>query len=109
MNQMFCFRCDKELKSAVYQIVGDDKFYSQPGAGLEFITIGHYGSAFWDPMPDLSTNPASPKEYIVLYLCDQCLAGNEERIYYRTTTVAEKTVDNYVSGLETKLTRIIET
>lgn len=54
-----CIRCDKELEEFGWST---HKGY-HPDGGLEFVTYGHYGSTFFDPM-DGST--------IRVVLCDDC-------------------------------------
>lgn len=58
-----CFRCNIEL---------EDFSYVQPLKGLAFISYGHYGSEYFDPM-DGST--------IEIVICDNCLKQNKESIY----------------------------
>ena len=59
-----CFKCGCELEN----LMPND---NQPNKGLEFITHGHYGSSFFDPMDG---------SYLRINICDLCLRENRDRI-----------------------------
>lgn len=44
MSDILCVRCDKKLENFM-----EGRGF-QPNYGLAFITYGHYGSTFFDPM-----------------------------------------------------------
>ena len=61
---MKCFRCDKELENVL-------NFHNviQPKDGLAFVTYGHYGSTFFDPMDGTK---------LEIVICDECLKNNSQ-------------------------------
>lgn len=63
MKMINCFKCEKSLED-----IGD----IQPMYGVAFVTYGHYGSTYFDPMDGTS---------IEIVICDDCLKENEEKIY----------------------------
>ena len=66
MAELYCARCDRPLQ---------DIHDYQPNDGLYFVTYGHYGSTFFDPMD------GSCMEIVV---CDDCLRNKvKHRIKYK--------------------------
>lgn len=63
MKMINCFKCEKSLED-----IGN----IQPSHGVAFVTYGHYGSEYFDPIDGTS---------IEIVICDECLKGNEEKIY----------------------------
>jgi hypothetical protein len=59
-----CFRCDKLLENVW------DHVENQPYDGTTFITRGHYGSTFFDPMDHNS--------WLEINICDECLNKNNK-------------------------------
>lgn len=54
-DKLHCIRCDKGL---------DDISTYQPNDGLCFVSSGHYGSTFFDPLDG---------SYLEIVVCDECL------------------------------------
>ena len=61
-----CFKCDKELENWNYRNI-----LVHPMKGLHFLTYGHYGSSFFDPMDGSTLNIA---------ICDECVETNKHKI-----------------------------
>ena len=57
--------CDIEMDNLI------DKGF-QPTHGLAFITYGHYGSTYFDPMNG---------DYLEICICDVCLASLSDKTY----------------------------
>lgn len=64
LSRTNCFKCERPL-------INVSEKYNQPMSGLEFITYGHYGSSFFDPMDG---------SQISINICDDCLNANKEKI-----------------------------
>lgn len=60
-----CFKCDRSLTNAFMDGI-------QPIEGTAFLTHGHYGSTYFDPMDGSK---------IEIVICDKCLIENEDKIY----------------------------
>lgn len=67
-----CFKCDKDIKTDF-----DGEFRSPPIDATAWMTHGNYGSTVYDPMGDFNGNP----EYLELYVCDECLKNNSNKVY----------------------------
>lgn len=76
MKPVPCIVCDKMLKEALIDS------NNQPYKATTFITHGHYGSTFFDPMDS---------SYLEINVCDECLekAKSEKKIVHY---VAKKVV-----------------
>ena len=80
-----CIRCDRALEPAA---PGAE---NQPNGGTEFVSYGHYGSAY-DPMDGTA---------VVINLCDDCLRlrASDNAILERRQKPVEITHSyNYFSG-----------
>jgi hypothetical protein len=64
-EKLHCICCGSDMKNI-------DKDGHQPSGGLSFISHGHYGSSYFDPMDG---------SYIQIAVCDVCLQFyNEDRV-----------------------------
>jgi hypothetical protein len=70
-----CIRCGKPMKNFI-----EDRRGLQPIGGLAFQTRGHYGSAYFDPMPEFG----GPPDFLEIAVCDACVETAErEGIAFR--------------------------
>ena len=65
MIRCACIKCDKLLKN--YQ-AGENRF--QPDNGVAFLSYGHYGSTYFDPMDG---------SFLEIAICDECLKEAVEK------------------------------
>lgn len=63
-----CISCEEEMPNL-------DERGNQPGNGLEFVTLGHYGSTKFDPMDGTR---------LAINVCDRCLedARSKENVLF---------------------------
>lgn len=64
-DDIHCIRCDRVLRNFMAANKG-----MQPSNGLAFLSYGHYGSTYFDPMD---------RTYIEISVCDQCLEDADRR------------------------------
>lgn len=71
MHPVSCIVCHKRLEEAIPDSV------NQPYKATTFMTQGHYGSTFFDPMDG---------SYLEINVCDECLekARSDEKIVHYT-------------------------
>lgn len=75
-----CIICSKALEP-----VNDDDYpYDYPYRGTQFETKGHYGSTYFDPLSD--------RKFLLINICDICLAGAEDREQVRRVTIEKSYV-----------------
>jgi hypothetical protein len=75
-----CIRCNKDLAN-----IADIGL--QPSKGLAFQTRGHYGSTYFDPMPEFG----GPSTYLEIVVCDNCVKSAEmEGIVHRSVLDTQK-------------------
>jgi hypothetical protein len=60
-----CVKCEKVLENFMPETKG-----MQPNCGLAFLSYGHYGSTYFDPMNGT---------YIEISLCDECVKQADDR------------------------------
>lgn len=79
--KLACIKCEKNLENILADIPLREG--QQPVGGLAFMTTGHYGSSFFDPMDGT---------YIEVSICDECLIDADKRgcIFYSRRALASK-------------------
>lgn len=93
-NPLPCFKCGKELQSALGETPGF--LPNQPSGGVSFSTTGNYGSTVYDRLDSRSSY-----RKLELTICDECLvagwaATREIRIREsRQFTVARSSGQSY--------------
>lgn len=71
-----CIACGKRLENALFDVD------NQPYGGTAFVSFGHYGSTFFDPMDG---------QNIEINVCDLCLAKHTTKIGWRRARNAPMT------------------
>lgn len=68
-NDCYCIRCQSVMENFIEPERG-----LQPIGGLAFRTMGHYGSAYFDPMGEFSGKP----DFLEVAVCDRCVEELEK-------------------------------